>query len=60
MKKEKAPGDMYTSAHVHMLNCILNCILAIYPPNGPKIQILKKMKKAPEDIIILRMCTKKL
>ena len=39
---------------------ILNCILAIYPPNGPKIQILKKIKKAPGDIIILRICTKKL
>ena len=27
------------------------------PPNTQKIKILKKMKKTPEDIIILQMCT---
>ena len=29
-----------------------------YPPNSPKNQNLKKMKKTPRDIIILHMCTK--
>ena len=32
---------------------------AVLPPNRPKNQNLKKMKKTPRDIIILHMCTKK-
>ena len=32
--------------------------LPFYPPNNPKNENFKKMKKAPEDIIILHMCTK--
>ena len=32
--------------------------LPFYPPNNPENQNLKKMKKAPEDVIILHMCTK--
>ena len=30
---------------------------ALFPPNSPKNQNLKKMKKTPGDIIILHMCT---
>ena len=32
--------------------------LPFYPPNSPKNQNLKAMKKTPADIIILHMCTK--
>ena len=32
--------------------------LHFYLPNSPKSQNLKKMKKRPEDIIILHKCTK--
>ena len=32
-------------------------LLPFYPLNNPENQNLEKMKKAPEDIIILRMCT---
>ena len=31
---------------------------ALLPPNSPKNQNLKKMKKIPGDTIILHMCTK--
>ena len=31
---------------------------ALLPPNSPKNQNLKKMKKNPGDIIILHTCTK--
>ena len=30
----------------------------VLPPNSPKNQTFKKMKKTPGDIIILNMCTK--
>ena len=33
-------------------------LFAILPPNSPKNQNFEKMKKLPEDIIILHMCTK--
>ena len=36
---------------------ILNHFLPFYQPNNPKKQNLEKMKKMPEDIIILRMFT---
>ena len=32
--------------------------LPFYPPNSPKNQNLKKMKRIPGDIIISHMCTK--
>ena len=45
--------------------CMTNVIIfhfgplfAILPPNSPKNQSFKKMKKLAEDIIILHMCTK--
>ena len=31
---------------------------AVLPPNSPKNQTFKKMKKNPGDIIILNTCTK--
>ena len=37
---------------------ILGYFLLFYPTNNPKNQNLKKMKKEPEDIIILHMRTK--
>ena len=37
---------------------ILDCFLPFYPPNSPKNQNFKKMKKIPRDIIILHICTK--
>ena len=33
-------------------------ILPFYPPNSQKNQHLKKMKKMPQDIIIIHKCTK--
>ena len=36
---------------------IFNYFLPFYPPNNPEIQNFEKMKKKPEDIIILHMCT---
>ena len=36
---------------------ILDRFLPFYPPN-PKNQNFEEMKKMPEDIIILHMCTK--
>ena len=41
-------------------NCYFSfwAILSFYPPNNPKNQNFKKLKKTPEDIIILHMCTK--
>ena len=35
---------------------ILDCFLPFYPPNNPKNQNFEKMKKLPEDIIILHRC----
>ena len=35
---------------------ILNCFLPFCLPMDPQNQIFKKMKKAPEHIIILQMC----
>ena len=32
--------------------------MSFYSPNSPKNQIFLKMKKAPEEIIILNKCTK--
>ena len=40
---------------------ILDCFLPFYPPpppNSPKNENIKKMKKTPGDIIILHNCTK--
>ena len=37
---------------------MLGHFLPIYPPNSPKNENLKKMKKIPGDIIILHKCTK--
>ena len=37
---------------------ILGVFLPFYPPNSPKNKNFKKMKKNPEDIIILHKCTK--
>ena len=36
---------------------ILDCFLPFYPPNNPKNQNFEKLKKNPENIIILQMCT---
>ena len=36
---------------------ILDCFLPFYLPKHPENQNFKKMKKTPEDIIILQMCT---
>ena len=36
---------------------ILDHFLPFYPSNNPKNQNFEKMKKTPEDIIILQMCT---
>ena len=36
---------------------ILDRFLPFYPPYDPENQDFLKMKKAPEDIIILQMCT---
>ena len=37
--------------------CHLGPFFALLPPNNPKNQNLKKMKKRSGDIIILHMCT---
>ena len=46
----------------HMIHVIFNfhfgLFFALSPPNSPKNQNFKKMKKLPGDIIILHMCTK--
>ena len=36
---------------------ILDCFLPFHPPIKPQNQNFEKMKKAPENIIISRMCT---
>ena len=36
---------------------ILDCFLPFNPPNNPEYQNFEKMKKMPEDIIILHICT---
>ena len=36
---------------------ILGCFLLFYPPMDPENRNFEKMKKIPEDIIILQMCT---
>ena len=36
----------------------LGNFLHFYPPNSPKNENFKKMKKTPGDIIILHNCTK--
>ena len=67
----KTHGDiiilhMCTKNHDHMLYClrdrllfiILVIFLPFYPPNSPKNENLKEMKKMTGDIIILHMCTK--
>ena len=41
-----------------LLFFILGQILPFYPPNNPKNQNFKKVKKAPGDTIILHKCTK--
>ena len=40
------------------LFCHCGPIFAFFVPTTQKIKIIKKMKKAPGDIIILHMCTK--
>ena len=72
-KKKKMSGDIIlqqcTKNHDHMLYCsngmwqmqlffILGHFLHFYPPDSPKKENLKKMKKTPEDIIILQKCIK--
>ena len=37
--------------------CHFGPFFALLPPKTPKIQNFEKMKKNPEDIIILHMCT---
>ena len=36
---------------------ILDHLLPFYPSSNPEIQNFEKLKKKPEDIIILHMCT---
>ena len=36
---------------------ILDCLLPFYLPKHPENQNFQKMKKTPEDIIILQICT---
>ena len=36
---------------------ILDHFLPFYPPNNPKNQNFEKLKKTPEDIVNLHMCT---
>ena len=43
---------------LHSVSVTLDRSLPFYPPNSPKYQNLKKMKKTPGDIIILHTCTK--
>ena len=43
---------------LHSISVTLDRSLPFYPPNSPKYQNLKKMKKTPGDIIILHTCTK--
>ena len=72
-KKQKHPGDIITlhkctKNHDHMLYCSWEMVCdkcnfyfsfwAIFCPFGTKNQNFKKMKKTPQDIIILQMCTK--
>ena len=61
-----------TKNHDHMLHCSWDkmcdrsnsyflfwaIFCTLNPPNNPKNQKFKKMKKTPGDIIILHMCTK--
>ena len=49
-------SDMECNGHNFFV--ILDHFLHFYPPNNPKNQNLKKMKKVPGDIIILQRCTK--
>ena len=71
--EKKRPGDiipMCTTNENHMMYgswdmehdteffLILDHFLPFYPTNTPKNQNFEKMKKTPEDIIILLMCTK--
>ena len=44
-----------TQAEVYI---ILDRFLPFYPLNNPNNQNFEEMKKMPEDIIILHMCTK--
>ena len=63
---KSAPKIIITCYNVpeicHVTNVIIifhfGLFLPFYPPNSPKNQNFKKMKKNPEDIIILHMCTK--
>ena len=47
-------------SHIKDLNLIFHFRLffALLPPNNPKNQFFKKMKKNPGDMMILHMCTK--
>ena len=40
------------------LFAILDCFLPFYPTMDPENQNFERMKKTPEDIIILQMCIK--
>ena len=45
----------------HMTDVIIfhfGLFFALYPPNSPKNENFKKMKKKPGDVIILHNCTK--
>ena len=48
----------YGRWHIQLLFFILGYLLPFYPPNGLKNVNFGKMKQAPQDIIILRNCTK--
>ena len=59
------PKMMIRWCTVPEICCMMNVIIfhfgpffALLPPNSPKNQNLKKMKKAPGDITILHMCNK--
>ena len=48
----------YVARQMLLLFLILGYFLPFYPPNSLKNQNFEKMKKTPEDIIILHTCTK--
>ena len=56
-------SSFYTNVQKIMIICypvpfILGHFLPLPPPNSPKNNTKKKMKKTPGDIIILHMCTR--
>ena len=68
---KKMPGDIIISSSVPKImiigswdmacdgcNCYCSFWAIFYPPDSPKSEHFKKMKKTPGDIIILQNCTK--